>query len=444
MIVPPPSGAELGRIVADPPGPRSRALAKAMREVESRNVTFIGGVYPIFLAAGAGANLADVDGNIYVDLSAAFGVASVGHSNPRVVNALARQAETMLHGMGDVHPNPEKVELARVLCELAPRKEPKRVIFSSTGAEAVESAMKTAAVASGKPGVICFSGAYHGLTYGALAVTDRELFRAPFERQLGGFVRQLPFPKSAGDIEDVQKALRDAEGPGIGAVIVEPIQGRGGEIPLPAGYLAALRDACNRRGIVLILDEIYTGFGRTGRWFACEHEGVVPDLLCVGKGMAGGFPISACIGKADVMDRWPECGGEAIHTSTFLGHPAGCAAALACIAELREKRLVERAAKLEAVVRTRLQEVRDVSDGRIAEVRGRGLIWGVQCADHNGKTSTEVAKDLAAGLLRRGVIVLESGPRCDVIAITPPLVITEEQLGFAFRALRELIAEVAV
>jgi 4-aminobutyrate aminotransferase-like enzyme len=425
------TGTELPRIVVKPPGPESRRLAPELREVESRNITYVGTDAPIFLSGGAGANLQDVDGNIYIDLSAAFAVAAVGHSNPRVVAAIAEQAARLLHGMGDVYPTKEKVELARDLCALAPGPGSKRVIFGVTGADAVEAAIKTAMIATGKPGVICFEGAYHGLTYGALEVTDRDHFRAPFKKQMGGFSRRVPFPDDVtwqDNIAAIERIAHDADSD-IGALIVEPIQGRGGDRPAPLEWLRKIRELTTQRNLILIFDEVYSGFGRTGRWFACEHAGVAPDLLCVGKGMASGFPISACIGRADVMDSWPASTGEAIHTSTFLGSPAGCAAALASIKEMRDRNLVERSATLGSVIGEILAGVRRSAPKKVAAVRGRGMMWGIQC------TNAEVAAAAMTAALHEGVIVLSAGVRGDVLSIAPPLVISEEQLRFALETI---------
>ncbi|HXM18588.1 MAG TPA: aspartate aminotransferase family protein [Candidatus Tumulicola sp.] len=448
------TGKDLAHVVVEPPGPRSRELAKRLRECECRDVTYVSDDFPVFFERGTGANLVDVDGNVYVDLSGAFGVAAAGHSNPRVVEALAHQAGRLLHGMGDVHPTEGKVLLAEALCEVTPGKGSKRVILASSGAEAVESAIKTAAIATGKPGVISFTGAYHGLTYGALALTDRDHFREPFVKQLGSFARRVPYaycyrcplnltyPECETACLSFVEEVLDAEGGGeIGAVIVEPIQGRGGEVPAPLGWLADLRELCDRRRLLLIADEIFTGFGRTGRWFACDHAGVVPDLICVGKGMSSGFPISACIGKAEVMDRWPECTGEAIHTSTFLGHPTGCAAALASIQELREHKLVERAAALEKPLGAMLNAIRDRAGGRIGDVRGKGLMWGLECVDEAGEPASKIAAQTVAGALRRGVVLLAGGPANNVLSFTPPLVIEKEQLEFALGIVAEALIE---
>lgn len=425
------TGTELPRIVVQPPGPESRRLAAELREVESRNITYVGADAPIFLSGGAGANLQDVDGNVYVDLSAAFAVAAVGHSNPRVVAAIADQAARLLHGMGDVYPTKEKVALARELCALAPGPGSKRVIFGVSGADAIEAALKTAMMATGKPGVICFEGAYHGLSYGALEVTDRDLFRAPFKKQMGGFSRRMPFPDEATWQESIAaiERLADASASDTGALIVEPIQGRGGDRPAPLHWLRKVRDLTQKRGLILIFDEVYSGFGRTGRWFACEHAGVAPDLLCVGKGMASGFPISACIGREDVMDCWPVSSGEAIHTSTFLGSPTGCAAALASIKEMRERKLIERSAALGTLIGEALDGLRRSSPDKVTAVRGRGMMWGIQCSDAG------VAAAAMTGALREGVIILSAGVRGDVLSITPPLVISEEQLRCALETL---------
>jgi 4-aminobutyrate aminotransferase-like enzyme len=448
-----PFGEQLGKIEVSPPGPASRKLTDELRRVESRNVTYVDHEFPIFLSKGAGANVADVDGNVYVDLSAFFGVAATGHSNPVVAQAVGEQAQALLHGMGDVYPTENKVALARKLCELTPGSGEKRVIFASTGAEAVEAALKTAAIATQKPGVICFSGAYHGLGYGALSVTDRDLFRAPFVHQLGHFERRaayaycyrcpldLKYPScEAACLEDVRKLLDGPSGGDIGAVIVEPMQGRGGEVPAPALWLQGLRRLCDERGLILICDEIFCGFGRTGRWFCCEHAGVVPDLICVGKGLSSGFPIAACIGSADVMDRWPASAGEAIHTSTFLGHPTGCAAALASIEEMQEKRLVARAAKLQSFMQQRLKRLRERSRGRIGDARGLGLMWGLECVQGRGAPDKELALRVMGDALRHGVLVLTSGPRQNVISLTPPLVITTDQLEFGIEVLENAIA----
>ena len=402
------------------PGPKSRALARQLHRYESRNITYVSRDWPIFWQRAAGSNVWDVDGNRYVDLTAAFGVASVGHNNPRVVAAIQSQAKLLTHAMGDVHPNELKLKLARELCALTFgrwSRSPGRVIFANSGAEAVEAALKTAAIHSKRPGVIAFEGAYHGLTYGALDTTWRADFRTPFSKQLGHFTAHFPF----GRVPNVAH-LRD-----YGAVIVEPIQGRGGIVVPPDDFLPKLRRFCDEHGLVLIFDEVYTGFCRTGRWFACEHWSVVPDLICVGKGMTGGFPIAACIGRAKVMDSWPESQGEAIHTSTFLGNPLGCAAALAAIAEMKRLKLADRAAELGSYL---AQALRHLDTSRSTTIRGKGLMLGLEVGD---------APHLCEKLLQHGIIAIPEGNNNEMLGFTPPLVITRRQLDYCMKVLTELL-----
>jgi 4-aminobutyrate aminotransferase-like enzyme len=384
------------------PGPKSRALVQQLRRYESRNVTYVSDNWPVFWERARGANVWDVDGNRYIDLTAAFGVANVGHTNPQVVDALKLQADQLLHAMGDVHPNKLKLDFARELVALTFGRwtgSEARVVFGISGAEAVEIAIKTATIHTKRPGIIAFENAYHGLTFGALDATWRADFRSPFSKQLGHFTAHVPFGQLP-EINDLKN---------YGAVIVEPIQGRGGMNVPPDDFLPALRKFCDAHGLLLILDEIYTGFCRTGRWFACEHWDVIPDLICVGKGMAGGFPMSACIGRAEVMDSWPETKGEAIHTSTFLGNPLGCAAALACIAEMKRMKLDKRAEQFGAFVKSKMP------------VRGKGLMLGLP---------VENAPETCQRLLRAGILALPEGDHGEVLGITPPLTITQGEMEY--------------
>ncbi len=228
-----------------------------------------------------------------------------------------------------------KAELCRLLSEITFERWEAgtgRTILANSGSEAVEAALKTALLHTGKPGVISFSGGYHGLGHGALEINGIPFFREPFRAQLGRFGAQVPFPTRGEQVEGLRSqihALLDEQE--IGAILVEPVQGRGGEIVPPKEFLPMLRALCDARQVLLILDEIYTGFHRTGRLFACEHFDVVPDLICLGKALTSGFPLSACVGRDDVMNAWSESGGEALHTSTYLGNPLGCAMALASI-----------------------------------------------------------------------------------------------------------------
>ena len=401
------------------PGPRSAALAARLAAVESRNVTCVEPAPPIFWERAAGANVWDVDGNRFVDLSSGFGVTNAGHAHPRVVDAVQEQAERLLHAMGDVHPAAVKVELLEALVRLYPGGAAARAVLGSSGSDAVEAALKTALLATGRAGVVAFEGAYHGLGFGALDATWRPLFRDPFAARLPGATAFARY----GEAPDVRRAARECAAP-VGAVLVEPIQGRGGERIPPEGFLSELREICTAEGWLLIVDEVYTGFGRTGRWFACEHERVIPDLLCVGKGLSSGLPLSACLGRAEVMDAWPPAAGEALHTQTFLGHPIGCAAALASIAALEQEKLVDRAAELgEAALA--LLHARLAGRPGIADVRGRGLLLAVECEDPG------LAAGACARALERGVIAITSGDDARVVSLLPPLTIEREILEAA-------------
>lgn len=411
------------------PGPRSRELAAVLARTEARGVTYLGDAAPIFWESADGTLVTDVDGNRYIDLTAAFGVAGVGHSNPTVATAIAEQAVELMHGMGDVHPSVRKGELLETLARIAPLDDPRSFLCSS-GAEAVEFALKTAYLATGGPDALAFGGGYHGLTLGALEVGGNPKFRRPFAAQLRQRTSFVLFPdrreRDSGEraLERVDKALRKERG--TGAVIVEPIQGRAGVIIPPDDFLAGLRRLCDERGVLLIVDEIYTGFGRTGTMFACERDGIRPDLLCLGKAMAGGFPISATVGTRAAMDAWEPSSGEALHTSTHLGNPMGCAAALAAIGETERLRLPARAESLSAVVEQQLRPLRDCG---AVDVRGRGLMWAVEFADG------ERAGAVVTRALRAGIIVLQSGLRGETVTIAPPLTIAEDQLAHALEKL---------
>jgi len=411
------------QLVTAVPGPRSGALGERLAAVESRNVTCFEPAPPIFWERAEGANVWDVDGNRYVDLTAGFGVANTGHAHPRVVAAVQGQVERLLHAMGDVHPAEAKVELLEALARRFPGASECRGVLGSSGSDAVEIALKTALIATGREGVVAFEGAYHGVSLGALDTTWRPLFREPFAARLP---QRTAFARF-GDAADVKRAAAQARAP-LGAVLVEPIQGRGGERIPPQGFLAELRALCDAEGWLLIADEVYTGCGRTGRFFACEHDGVVPDLLCVGKGLSSGMPFSACLGRREVMDAWPPSGGEALHTQTFLGHPPGCAAALAALEVIQEEKLVERAAESGERALERLRARLEGAPG-IVDVRGRGLLLGVEC-----NTAARVARACAAALAR-GVIVLPSGDSGEVLSITPPLTIEADALAAALDVL---------
>lgn len=420
-------------VVTPVPGPHSVALAAALQRYESPNVTYFGAGVPIFWESASGATVTDVDGNRYVDLTSAFGVAGVGHANPRVTAAIARQAERLMHGMGDVHPTRVRTQLLERLARIFPA-DLNAVFLATTGSEAVEAALKTAMLATGRSRFAAYRGAYHGLALGLLPICGIPKFREPFAGALGQDAAFLDFPRagttSASEaIAQTRAALRSAGE--LAAIVIEPIQGRAGCIVPPPGYLAAVRELCDEIGALMIVDEIYTGFGRTGTWFAIERDVVIPDVICVGKAMGSGFPISAAVGRRAIMQAWPVSTGEALHTSTFLGNPMGCAAALATIDELESRSLPARAAALEPMVCERLRAL--TSRPAVTEVRGRGLLWGVQFVDA-ARAAATVAQALQAGL-----ILLQAGTAGDVVAIAPPLTIGNRQLERALTILEAAV-----
>ena len=438
------------------PGPKSRRLARELRAHESRNITYVSPKFPVFWARAEGANVWDTDGNRFLDLTSGFGVANLGFTPKPVVRAMQKQAAKLYHAMGDVHPTQEKVELCRKLSQLtfeAWNLGPGKTILTNSGSEAVEAALKTAWLATKKRGVLAFTGGYHGLGYGALTVTGRNLFRDPFASQLADFASFVPFPDCNHcplgatprephacppdclntfliRTENLLKQHRD-----IGAILVEPVQGRGGEVVPPGWFLPVLRSLADRAGALLIFDEIYTGFYRTGSRFACEQGAARPDLICLGKALTSGFPLAACVGSAQVMDKaWPESTGEALHTSTFLGNPLGCRMALESLRLLESGKWSARVEKLGAHLDQGLRKLRATSK-RWGWTRGLGLMRGLEVLDDNGQPDAARAGQIAEQMLARGIILLSGGVAQNVLSFTPPFVISEKEIDFALKQL---------
>jgi 4-aminobutyrate aminotransferase / (S)-3-amino-2-methylpropionate transaminase / 5-aminovalerate transaminase len=335
--------------------------------------------------------------------------------------------------MGDVHPSAIKVELLEKIAEHSPIKD-SRIILGLNGSDAVEAALKTAFLATGKPGVLSFGGGYHGLTYGALEPTERSFFRDPLAVQRGKFASHVPF---GCPIAEVEAAIINSEMP-VGCIIVEPIQGRAGINIPPDGWLGRLRELSTKLSVVLIFDEIFTGWGRTGKWFACEHDAVLPDLLCVGKAMGGGMPISACIGKKEIIEAaWKKSAGEAHHTYTFLGHPLTCAASLAAINAILSECLVERSRYMGGQFLVLLTEVGKRFPKIITDVRGRGLMIGLELCD-----PAKVWQAVLLGL-KMGLILLPAGDRGETIEIIPPYIISHEQMEWATETLESIFVQIS-
>jgi 4-aminobutyrate aminotransferase-like enzyme len=440
-------GDRLPDLVVRPPGPESRALAERLRRVESQNITWLADDFPVFWTEARGANVRDADGNVFLDLTGAFGVALAGHGHPRIVDAVQTQTDLLLHGMGDVHPPAAKVELLERLARLAPSPwDGARTVLASTGSEAVEIALKTALVATGRPGVLAFEGAYHGLTLGSLAATARPLFREPFEARLYPGVAFAPFPgpdprpdEAGADVALARVAAVLEEGAPngdpIGAVILEPVQGRGGLRIPPEGFLTDVARLAREHGALVIADEILTGTGRCGASLASTRFGLVPDLLCLGKALGGGMPLSACLGRPDVMDAWPPSRGEAIHTSTFLGHPGACAAALTVL-DLLDEGLDRSAAEVGRTLLAGLREGLADHPG-VRDVRGLGALIGIELEGDEG-----LAVRVAGEALAKGVLVLPAGPAGQVVELLPSAYLAQEQAAYGIEVLVRIVREV--
>ncbi len=423
---------DLPDVKVRPPGPRSRALTARLSGVESpafearrgaRAATSGTEQGPIVYASGRGSNVFDVDGNRYVDLTAGFGALVLGYAPNVASEAACAATDELSLALGDVYPSELKVRACEAIASLFP--EPgARVMLGLSGADAVTAALKTAALRTGKPRVVAFEGAYHGLSYGPLAACGlSSSFREPFAAQLGVPVTFAAYPSSDAELDASLDAVRGAlRRNDVGAILVEPILGRGGCVVPPASFLPALRTLADEASALLIVDEIWSGMGRCGAILACDLEGVVPDLVCLGKALGGGTPISACIGRGNVMEAWGAHGGSTIHTGTHFGSPPACAAALATIDAVQTLHLAERAAELGAAWTLEL--------ARVAPARGRGLMVGVQLGDAAEALATSRA------LLQRGYIVLTGGARGDVLTLSPALTIAPALLSSFSEALK--------
>jgi 4-aminobutyrate aminotransferase-like enzyme len=392
-------------------------MGPARREGES---------YPsIVYESALGANVLDSDGNRYVDFAAGFGALILGHRSPAVVSAIQRQSERLMLALGDVFGSEVKAELVERLAGLYP--EPgARVILGQSGADAVTAAIKTAVLATGNPGLVAFRSAYHGLSYAPLAGTSlRSGYRDPFLAQLNPHVRFVDYPGDDASLElalaGVDEALRALGG---GAVLVEPILGRGGIVVPPLGFVSSLARVAHARGALVIADEIWTGLGRSGAMLRSVADGALPDLVCLGKGLGGGIPISACIGSEAVMRAWRR-EAEVVHTSTFAGAPLACSAALATLDVVLEERLERRSAELGARWLKKIRSSIGAAPA-VTDVRGQGLMIGIDLGARPASAAVVQAR-----LLERGYIVSTGGGMRDVVVLTPPLDVGE-QLIFDF------------
>jgi 4-aminobutyrate aminotransferase / (S)-3-amino-2-methylpropionate transaminase / 5-aminovalerate transaminase len=389
-------------------------------------------------AHATGANVFDTDGNRYVDLAAGFGAQLLGHCHAEITQTIAQQAAKLTQALGDVFPTPERIELQERLAALMGQ-EPHRVILGQSGADAITAALKTAVLATGRPGVVAFGGAYHGLSYAPLALCQlRNSYRQPFSEQLNPHVHVLAYPANATEAEQTASKL-DAllANQSIGAVVVEPILGRGGCVVPPEGFLSQLVELCREHDTVSIVDEIWTGLGRAGAMLVSSSLERMPDIICLGKGLGGGLPLSACIGKAGLMQAWARP-SEVVHTATFSGSPLAAAAGLRLLDILERDGMVQQCAQRGqrwiASLRNHLGTL-----PRLRAIRGRGFMLGLDLGSQPG-----IAAEAAKRLLSKGWIVTTGGGAREVMVLTPPLTISDELLDAATQVLRETLEELAV
>lgn len=383
---------------------------------------------PIVWVEARGSNVVDADGNRYVDLTSGFGVAFIGHRHPRVVEAVRRQADVLLHALGDLHPSPVKIELLERLCALSPWPRA-RAMLSLSGGDAVTAALKTVVMATGRPGVVAFEGSYHGLSYGPLAVSGfAERFRTPFVEQLNPHVHFARWPGT----DDIDGALRSLpeDWSQIGALIVEPVQGRAGVRVPPPGFLQELGKRCRQQGALVIADEIFTGLGRCGAWWRSVREELDPDVVCVGKALGGGLPVSACIAREEVMRAWGDPEREAIHTATFYGDPLGAAAALATLDVIEGQGFIALSEERGAAF---AQSLERASLRGVLKIRHAGTMLGLQLEAELG------ALWVTRALLERGYLVLPAGEHADVVQLVPPVNLSQARFDGFLDALGQVL-----
>jgi 4-aminobutyrate aminotransferase / (S)-3-amino-2-methylpropionate transaminase / 5-aminovalerate transaminase len=429
-----PGLAQARRLVTEVPGPRSRALTARRASAVAAGVSSL---LPVFVTAAGGGIIVDADGNSLIDFGSGIAVVSVGNAAPAVVAGVRAQVERFTHTCFMITPYEEYVAVCEQLARITPGEHEKRSALFNSGAEAVENAVKIARVHTGRPAVVAFEHGYHGRTNLTLALTAKNM---PYKQGFGPFapeVYRMPMadpyrwpgvPQECGPA--VAAAVIDQISSQVGAgnvaaLVIEPIQGEGGFVVPAPGFLPRLADFCARAGIVFVADEIQTGLGRTGAWFACEHEGVVPDLITTAKALAGGLPLAAVTGRAEIMD--------SVHPGglggTYGGNPVACAAALGAIRAIEEQDLIGAARRIESVMLPRLRALAETYPG-IGDVRGRGAMLAVELV-RPGTTEPDAASTrlIAAGCHAAGLVVLTCGTWGNVLRFLPPLVIGDDLLA---------------
>lgn len=402
---------------------------------ERKNKVFargMGNMLPVFIKKARNAELWDEEGRRFLDFGAGIAVVNTGHSHPEIVNAVKQQVEAFSHTCVMLTPYTSAVELAERLTESVPINDA-RAIFVSTGAEAVENAIKIARASTGRPGVIAFSGGFHGRTNLCMGLTGKVV---PYKKGFGPFTPEIyhaPFPaeylgiSSEASLDALEQLfMNDIQADRVAAIIIEPVQGEGGFYPVPDGFLSSLREICDIHGILLIIDEIQTGFARTGRMFATEYSEVEPDIMTLAKGLAGGFPIAAVVGKADVMNA-PEPGGLG---GTFAASPLGCAAGLAVLDIIKNEALCERAIETGNRLKAGLLRLKADFPELVGDVRGLGAMVAMELISEgdSSRPNPELTREVTLKAGEMGLILLSCGVRSNVIRILVPLTIKPKHL----------------
>jgi 4-aminobutyrate aminotransferase len=438
----------LPHLITQLPGPQARALIEKNEAVVSPSLPH---AYPLAVKRAEGCMVEDLDGNRFLDCAAGIAVCSTGHCHPTVVRAIQEQSASLLHICGADFYEPQYINLAERLARLAPGDSPKKVFLANSGAEAVEAALKLAHYHTGRSQALSFFGAFHGRTMGAVSLTaSKPVYHRGFSPLVSGITHlpyaycyRCPFNLSYPDcalacvdyIEDILFA-RSISPDEVAAIFVEPVQGEGGYIVPPPGWLAKLRELCDRHGILMVADEVQSGIGRTGKLFACEHWGVEPDILCSAKALASGLPLSAMIAKEEVMS-WP----PGAHGSTFGGNPVACAAAQATLDVIENEDLLENATRVGMRLMANLRRLAQTSR-LIGDVRGLGLMIGVELVrDKETKIPAAAeAEQVVLECFQRGLLTLPCGPNS--IRFSPPLIINEAQADRAFEIFADALAAV--
>jgi 4-aminobutyrate aminotransferase len=439
--------AKLPHLVTALPGPQAKKLVDRDHHVVSPSYTRD---YPLVAKTGRGAMVEDVDGNRFLDFAAGIAVVATGHCHPEVVAAIQKQAAELIHMSGTDFYYPSLVDLAEKLASITPGKGAKRVYFGNSGAEAIEAAIKLVKFHTKRDKLIAFHGAFHGRTMGALSLTaSRAVQRKGFGTLLSG-VFHMPFPDtyrgtygirpehaSADCLSYLENELfrRRVDPDEVAGIFIEPIQGEGGYLPAPAEFLQGLQRICRKHGILLVADEVQSGMGRTGKWWASDHAEIEPDIICTAKGIASGMPLSAIIARADVMNWTPGA-----HASTFGGNPVCIAASLATL-DLLERSYIANAARMGEFI---MRQTADWTERHkiVGQVRGKGLMIGIEFV--RDQKTKERAGDLRNRIVQmafhKGLLVLGSGDT--TLRLCPPLLVDEEQISFALRSLDGIISEV--